>query len=164
MILKYLSLFFVSAFLLSCSMDRGPFGWGGEPSHNKITMSEARGINPQLMDKKLQNFIAETESIELKVATLLKRLNYLRDEISAYDQTRIEKINDVVQVSAEKQPQVILPVPEREMAKAKPAQKKAKIKPSSQKITAVAPSMFIAMSAPRDRPMARWIASPISAN
>ncbi len=114
-------------------MDRGPF-YNGDQSYDSSKMAGVRGLNPQLMDEKLQGFIKETESIELRVATLLTRLNYLRDEISAYGQTRIETISEVVQNPAEAKPQVILPVPDRKKAQAeppKPAVKTKAVKPKT---------------------------------
>ena len=106
-------------------MDRGPFYSDETHGVNPVKMAQARGINPRLMDEKLSDLIKETESIELKLATLLRRLNYLRDEIVTYDQTRVEKINTVIAPAPSKiKPQTILPVPEPKMVKPKKKAKK----------------------------------------
>jgi hypothetical protein len=127
MFLRVCSIFAISTLLLSCSMDRGPF-YNGDQSYDSSKMAGLRGLNPQLMDEKLQGFIKETESIELRVATLLTRLNYLRDEISAYGQTRIETISEVVQNTADTPPQVILPVPDRKTIQAETSKTVVKTK------------------------------------
>jgi len=108
-------------------------------------MAEMRGINPYLMDDQLRKLITEAQSIELRVETLLNRLNMLSAEIQEYKKPIVNpNISTIVDKNktqtAHAAPQQILPVadrkPEQQKVMAKPALKIVKkAKPAVKKLS-----------------------------
>jgi hypothetical protein len=127
---KFLFVVLSSLMLFSCTTDRSPFvahSYGDQKATN-LPMAKSRSVNARILNERLQELTNEAASIENQMSVLLARLNRLRDEISGYDVTRIDVLENTVVKPAEAEPQVILPVPERP----KPAQA---VKPDVQKPT-----------------------------
>jgi len=91
-----------------------------------IPMAQPRGVNVAVMDKHLESLMNETSVIEAQVQHLMKRLQFLRDEIgahgNAYQETIVETlpVKPVIKEPAQEKPQIILPVPKEKAKKVSP--------------------------------------------
>jgi hypothetical protein len=130
MILRLFWVTLLSIPLLSCSMN----GQDSLQLNNDIfakadkRMAGARGVNLKIIDRRLNEMVHQAGDIEVQIASLMTRLNNLRDDIATYDQPMTPH-DDTPAAVAIKQPEIILPVLEKPLianaTKPKPLKKNA---------------------------------------
>ena len=109
-----LSFLFLTLLLGSCSFsEQSPSV--GTTQVEKLPVANARGVNTALLNRNVEELMKEAMAIEGQIDNMISRLNQIQAAIQGYNE-EAKAAND--------KPQVILPVPEREVATKQPQAKK----------------------------------------
>jgi len=116
------SFLFLALLLGSCSFsEQSPDI--GSTQVEKLPVADARGVNTALLNRNVEELMKEAMAIEGQIDAMISRLNQIQNVIQGYNQEAM---------TANDKPQVILPVPEREVVTKQPQrQKVAQSKPVS---------------------------------